>query len=277
MQQTSRCPPEPLAPAMIARLADLASADPVGRIRRITLEGAVYWVKRPERRSLRWRLQKGDPQRRFARERAAMHGMHALGVPVPPIVAEGPDFLVLPDCGPTLAQILRDGSADDAQQAMVAAGAALAALHARGLAHGRPALRDLCWDGRTLRFLDFERSSPPPVSKRAQAHDLLVFLHSAVAQSLRPGDAGMPPAQQAAVDAAAASYRAADTRQVWQAAIGICAWLRRVEPLTRPLQRREARRGPEKSYREFQAVPHVLAMFPATPRGGRGGGTICAG
>lgn len=237
----------------------------------------MYWVKRPERLSLRWRLQKGDPQRRFARERTAMHGMHALGVPVPPIVAEGTDFIVLPDCGPTLATVLQGDDTEAARRAMAAGGAALAALHARGLAHGRPALRDLCWDGRTIRFLDFEQGRTGPAHRRRMVSDLLVFLHSAIAQSLLPGDSGIPPAQRAAIDAAAGAYRTADSRNIWQATAGMCRWLRRVEPLTRPLQRREAQRGPEKSYREFQAVPHVLAMFPATPSGGRGGGTICAG
>ena len=44
-----------------------------------TRDGRVCWRKRPERLSLRWRLQKGGADRAFAAERRALAAFHAAG------------------------------------------------------------------------------------------------------------------------------------------------------------------------------------------------------
>jgi len=104
-----------------------------------------------------------------------------MGLPVVPLVAEGPRFLATLEMGRPLSVVLAEGQAGTAPFA--AAGAALAALHGAGVAHGRPALRDMLWDGTQVRFIDFERYRPGPASDRRMALDLLIFLHSIAVQA----------------------------------------------------------------------------------------------
>jgi tRNA A-37 threonylcarbamoyl transferase component Bud32 len=141
-------------------------------------DGARLWLKQVERHGLRGRMTKGSAQRSFEKDRAGLRILAEAGVPVAPILAEGPDFFVTPDLGPTL-QVLLEGPPGAARErAFAAAGAALARLHRSGLCHGRPALRDTCWDGTTARFIDLERFSPRRTGTGAYAADLLVFLWS---------------------------------------------------------------------------------------------------
>ncbi len=52
------------------------------------------------------RLQKGDPAAAFSAECAAMQQLRTAGVCVPDILAEGPGFFAIPDCGDTLTHML---------------------------------------------------------------------------------------------------------------------------------------------------------------------------
>lgn len=186
---------------------------PGGRVQRLTWGGRAFWLKRPEapRKSLRWRLQKGDPLTAFGRERAGLAALGDLGAPVPRMVAAGPDYLVLEDGGPTLAALLAASvtaeEIAEAARAVAAAGRALGRLHARGLAHGRPYLRDLCWDGARITMIDFESFRPRNGAGR-QGRDAVLFLASLLAQ---PGGAAQfAPALDAwRAEAPAAAYRAA--------------------------------------------------------------------
>lgn len=234
----------------------LAASGDGGRIEAVDLDGQRYWIKRREQLSLRWRLQKGNPARRFERERETLRQMAAAGAPVPPILAEGQNYFVLPDCGESLEALLdRRGSAEgfaSCRAAFAAAGHALAALHARGLAHGRPHPRDLAWDGRRITFLDFERGSPGPASQRRQLLDLVQMVFACHSMLLR---------EDALIDTLCAAYRESDRRAIWPAAQ---AWARRwrwLDPLTRPIQRYEARHKAHKRYQEWQAIPLALARL----------------
>ena len=155
------------------------------RVRSLVLaDGRKFWLKRVERLSGRMRLQKGDPARSFEAEREAMRKLHALGMPVAGLALEGPDWFVLPDAGPTLPFAIDHSNAPDADKlrAMNLAGHALARLHLAGMVHGRPAVRDICWDGQNIRFIDLERFRAAQVGGVRQAVDLLVLAQSAFAR-----------------------------------------------------------------------------------------------
>lgn len=134
-------------------------------------------MKRVERLQGRLRLQKGDPNKAFEAERAGLKALGQAGVPVPAVAQEGPDWLLMPDAGPTLAQILADPEREEAdkRRAFAAAGKALGLLHWAGMVHGRPAVRDICWDGQTARFIDLERFSQGRRAGFWQAADVVIF------------------------------------------------------------------------------------------------------
>lgn len=143
-------------------------------------DGRLFWLKRVERLSGLMRLQKGNPSKAFEAEREGLDYLTSKGMPVPEIAMEGEDFFVLPDAGPTLIEVVDQKS--DARQAFADAGKSLALLHWAGLVHGRPAVRDICWDGTTARFIDLERFSIGRRSGFWQAMDILIFSHSADVQ-----------------------------------------------------------------------------------------------
>ncbi|MFN3890367.1 MAG: phosphotransferase [Beijerinckiaceae bacterium] len=183
------------------------------RVRALTdADGARYWLKVAEQTTGVRRLQKGDARRALRAEEKALDRLSALGLPVTPIVARGPGYLILPDAGPTLDKLLRDPAAnpEDRIRGFAAAGEGLARLHEAGYAHGRPAIRDICWrDGRAT-FIDFERFRDKPRSRTARALDVLLFVHSWFA---RRADTG--PELVAAIDA----YRANVDPALWRAVI----------------------------------------------------------
>lgn len=228
--------PEGLAHELSRRLGQAGA-----RVQRLTWDGRAFWLKRPERvrKSLRWRLQKGDPLRALAREQAVLASLRDLGAPVPRMVAAGPDYLVLEDAGPTLANLFADAAttAPEAARAAIAAAAALGRLHARGLAHGRPYLRDLCWDGARITMIDFESFRARNGAGR-QGRDLVLFLASLLAQP--GGEAHFAPALAAwRAEAPVAALRAAG-RWVWL--------LRALAPLAGPLTRRRKGSSEVKGY-----------------------------
>ncbi len=161
--------------SLLQAALDAALAAPPQRVRRLDLaDGRRFWLKRVERLSGRLRWQKGSPERAFAAERAGLRTLDAAGVPVSAVLREGPDWVLMPDAGPTLPEVV----AADAAQAAVAfatAGRALGRLHWAGLVHGRPAARDICWDGAEARFIDLERFRPARRGGFWQAVDVVMF------------------------------------------------------------------------------------------------------
>lgn len=203
---------------------------PRARVTRLDWQGRAIWLKRPELpSSLRWRLQKGDPVQAFRRELSGLAGLAAAGMPVPQVLDQGPDFLFLADAGPTLDAVLADpATASDAAAVQAAAGA-LAALHSQGMAHGRPYLRDLCWDGTRITMIDFERYRPRAGALR-QGADLVMFLGSLLAQ---PDGAPL-------LAGAVAAYRKAAPEAALR---GARFWLAQLVPLA-PLARLVCRLKP---------------------------------
>lgn len=150
---------------------------PRPRIKRIERDGQTLWIKRAERLSFRMRLQKGDPKAAFEAERQAHRRFLDLGLPIPPIVEEGPDHIVTADGGPTLRQLLWSGS-DEFDRALADAAEGLTRFHAAHVTHGRPNLKDICWKDDKVTFLDLERAG-----RGTPDLDLLVFLFSITADS----------------------------------------------------------------------------------------------
>lgn len=160
-----------------------ALSGPRKRVRPVDLpDGRRFWLKRVERLSGRLRVQKGDPAKAFAAEREGLRALAAVGLPVAGVAAEGPDWVLMPDAGPVLPEVVRDPGRSEAEtlRAFAEAGRALGRLHWAGMAHGRPAVRDVCWDGREARFIDLERFRRAKRAGFWQAADVVMFAQTAV-------------------------------------------------------------------------------------------------
>lgn len=238
---------QPVADRLRTELETLARR--VGpRVQRVDAEGRVFWIKRVEQLDLRYRLQKGDPRKAFERERLAYHEMNAVNAPVPRLVAEGEDFLVLLDCGQDLRKLFKcEGEASKREQMLLEASVMLATFHKLGFAHGRPSPKDMCRvDGQTL-LLDFERYKHQNNTPVGQARDLVVFAFNVAAHS---------PQMRGTLPEAMQAYRGAADPAIWPLAQRWCRWLRWTDWVTKPLQRR-----PEGRALEFKAIPVVLDLF----------------
>ena len=243
--------PDAPDPELIDCIRDALARD-ARRVLPVTCGDRTIWVKRLERLSPLRRLQKGSAAAVFEAERAALHALAGRGLPVPPILAEGPDFFALPDCGPSLDHLLRTPGATtetDRMAAFEAAGRALAGLHRAGVSHGRPSLRDICWQDGRITFLDFERHAAHRNTPEGHAEDVVIFVFNGI----RVGQ-GMTPELRRAID----SYRAVDPGGIWQRAQGWCRRRRWVATLTGPLRWRK-----EGKSNEFKAIPETLAVFSA--------------
>lgn len=227
----------------------LALREPIVRIKPfLGPNGERLWLKRIEELSLRLRLQKGDSRRAFTNELKALHVLGKAGLPVPEILAEGPDHFVMADVGPTLAHLLRSSAVSFAKRAAAfrAAGAAIGRLHAAGFVHGRPAIADICWDGDEARFIDLEQFSDHRRSARNRAMDMVVFAQTYIAEM---GVAG--PYLDTAFDAYRTTAPAGSMLHVQRLAF----WLSPLVPLTAPL------RWLRPSVKAVKAIPLTLAYL----------------
>lgn len=245
-------PPRGLSPQRL--LEAIRRNDPDGR-RRVSLlelDRQRFWVKRPERMEgqLRLRLQKGNPRRGFERERSALRYLAGRDLPVPPLAADGPDFMVVPDRGLSLTKLLRKSKAGQAERvaACRAAGAALAAFHRAGLAHGRPLARDICWSGTGVTMIDYERFDAGRNGPRRLRNDLVMLVYSVV---LEVG----PDAPE--TRALCAAYIEAAPPTIWPDAQRLARRLLWLAPLIRFAARFDGRPG------EAAAVLPALRLLAA--------------
>ena len=231
----------------------LALREPIVRIKPfLGPNGERLWLKRIEALSLRLRLQKGDGQRAFQNEVNALHVLRSAGLPVPEILAEGPDHFVVSDVGPTLAHLMRSSATpfDKRAAAFRAAGNAIGRLHSAGFVHGRPAIRDICWDGDEARFIDLEQFSEQQKSARSQAMDVLIFTQTYMTEMGASGPC---------LDAAMNAYRAAAPVGAMQNVRKLALWFSPLVPLTAPV------RWLRPSAKEFKAIPLTLAYLRGLP------------
>ncbi len=235
--------PQP-ASSEVAASAETALRAHPARVQRIEVQGRGYWVKAQERLDLKLWLQKGGAARAFRAERSALATLADAGAPVARVVAEGETWFVTPDVGVSLDRLLRT-DAPDRVEAFCAAGRALAEFHRRGLSHGRPSIKDICWDGSTATFVDFERFATRRNTPAGHAQDVVILLFSALAQTGR---------HCAETDALARGYRTADPGGIWVRAQRLCRRLAFMDLLTRPIQLLP-------KAREFRAIPLTLDVF----------------
>lgn len=236
---------DPDLPAPLRAALEAALQGPPQRVQRVAAGGRAVWLKQVEQLSLRWRLQKGDTRRAFEADREGLHDLEALGLPVAHVVAEGPDFFATDEVGVQIAHLLRspDLGGPGRIVACRAAGAALGALHRAGVAHGRPSIRDICWDGQAARFIDLERYRRGQGSQAAMALDVLILLHSMFAITRAPAPE---------IDAALDGWRAVAPTGLWPAVLRRAArtrWLGWIARLALRLRPRS---------RELGAIPLVL-------------------
>jgi tRNA A-37 threonylcarbamoyl transferase component Bud32 len=188
-------------PLLDAHLTSALAAPP-RRVSRLDLpDGRRFWLKRVERLTGVMRMQKGDPARAFAAEREGLRVLADAGLPVAAVTQEGADWMLMPDAGPVLPAVVADAARTEADklQAFRQAGRALGQLHWAGLVHGRPAVRDICWDGAEARFIDLERFRRTTRAGVWQAADLVMFAQTAFT---------LWPDEPRWLDAALASYAA---------------------------------------------------------------------
>lgn len=238
-------------PALAESVARLRRSNPDARILGFDHDGHRYWLKQAIDEGWRKRLSKGGAAAALDREVEKLRRLAREGVAVPPIADAGVGYVVLADCGPTLDDMVRAPHPDPAQvaTAFAEAGRALAALHARGLTHGRAKIKDLCWDGAQIRFIDFEDRPGPADPSQARLHDLTTFVLHGFFVAIRTGQDLTP-----ALDAFIAAYRAGGGAPTCRQAVG---WARRrwwLRPLAWPIARLSGpRRAPD-----FKAVTPAL-------------------
>lgn len=114
-------------------------------------------------------------------EATRLQEFRAKGFHAPEVKDFNDEMLIITHLGPQLREELdRMNSAEQRMAVMKTATAELARLHNAGLAHGRPYLRDMTWDGDKIGFLDLEENPVDvmPLAS-AQARDVWVFLSAA--------------------------------------------------------------------------------------------------
>lgn len=231
----------------VALLLEKALSLPDLRIQCFDLGGRRYWVKRPEKLSLRLRLQKGDSARAFATEADLLMQFAAHGAPVPRVAARSPELLIMEDSGAPISRLIALGSKESVTPVLTQAARTLAQMHAKGLAHGRPRLRDICWDGVRISFVDLEAGAMLDAPRWRRARDLLIFLHS-LFQSGQD--------VSGVFDDVIRSYAQADAAGILPLARKLARRARPLRLLVGPLARRDRRR--QKHHSEFTAFGALL-------------------
>ncbi|QLE85895.1 MULTISPECIES: serine/threonine protein phosphatase [Shewanella] len=181
-------------------------------------QGKRYWLKQAEKLTGAMRFLKQQPDIALHKEIATLQSLAAKGAAVPQLVSHGSHYLVVADVGRTVTQWAYDPKTPKVQlqQVVVDSAIALAELHQLGLAHGRPALRDISWQDGQVAFIDFEANQSQQDIHDQQVRDLLVYIHSLYRYIGEHEDI---------VDAAIEAYRQAQGETIWQAArVKMKAW-----------------------------------------------------
>ncbi|MGQ0567508.1 MAG: hypothetical protein ACT4OK_20915 [Gemmobacter sp.] len=233
----------------------------VGRVVPIDLGRAGrFWLKQVEVLTPRMRLQKGNPARALDAERDALVMLAGIGMPVAEVVVSGDGYLVLPDHGRTLHQMLQGGAdVSELTAAFAAAGRSLARLHRAGYAHGRPALRDICWDGQQARLIDLENFDPRRRRPWRRALDMVMLAQTWFTRM---------PDDESLLDVTMQAYRTHAAPADWAALQRLAARLGRLSGPVRMLA------GLRPRAREVQAAGRTLdylRRLTAQPAAGSSG------
>ncbi|SEH94818.1 tRNA A-37 threonylcarbamoyl transferase component Bud32 [Rheinheimera pacifica] len=162
-----------------------------------------------------------EPKQCLKREATRLTLLKSRGIRVPQVVLSHDNYLVMTDLGPSIKFFLTEAniSALEKQHILMAAAAALAQLHQQNRWHGRPALRDICWDGEQIGFIDFEEDPHQHLSiDQCMARDVLIFVH---------GLYRYLPANDPAILLTISEYQRLAPGRVWREALQIAEnmWL----------------------------------------------------
>ncbi|GGI76234.1 serine/threonine protein phosphatase [Shewanella gelidii] len=208
----------------------LRQQQPNKRVFSFEYEHKKYWLKQVEKVRGAMKLLKSDPQQLLTTEIDTLKRYNQLKAPVPVVACSGTDFVVIEDAGVTLKHLFlkQKLTTEQALPVVQVVGKALAELHAQGLNHGRPALRDIAWRDGKVTFIDFEAYRADMDILSLQSRDLLVLIHSFYRDL---GEAGHTLVHQAV-----AAYREAGGEDVWQHALAKMRRLSWLEMLLRPIK-----------------------------------------
>ncbi|UHS60163.1 serine/threonine protein phosphatase [Agrobacterium vaccinii] len=169
------------------------------RIQQLNLSAGSVWIKRQGTETAPWWLKIQaffaaalpykflkpspilKPTEMMAREKRRMMTFGENGFPVPEIIYSSQTAIVISDVGPTVQRILktkRGAGASDHDGLLIDCAAAIGNLHAAGLCHGRPHVRDFFLQDGRIGFMDFEEEPEAVMPlETAQARDIwLLFL-----------------------------------------------------------------------------------------------------
>ncbi|NTE85196.1 lipopolysaccharide kinase InaA family protein [Agrobacterium rubi] len=170
-----------------------------GRVQQLHLSVGSVWIKRQGAEKAPWWLKLQSlaasalpykflkpsptlaPGAMMAREKRRMIAFGDKGFPVPEIIYASETAIVLSDVGPTVQRTLkskRRGGDASHDALLIDCAAAIGDLHAAGLCHGRPHVRDFFLSDGRIGFMDFEEEPEAAMPlETAQARDLwLLFL-----------------------------------------------------------------------------------------------------
>ncbi len=230
-------------------LLQQAAALPPGRVTRLEIADQSYFVKMVEtHQRLRLHVTKGDPAKALAREVGLLRAFAERGAPVARVVAANERHLILADHGTPVEKAVRKGEVSDALLRQI--GSTLADLHARGLAHGRPVLRDICHDGTRITFLDLEAGAKLNARDHDMARDLIILIYSVMMSTSANRDIARQVIE---------GYRDVGTEAVWQATCRRSRKLWWLELLARPGVWLHRRRGKKRS--EMIAIGATRALI----------------
>lgn len=170
-----------------------------GRVQRLALSHGVVWIKRQGTEKPSWWISSQrfvsrllpysflkpspilKPKAMMEREKRRMLAFAEKGVPAPQIVYASDTAVVLDDVGPTVQRtlgLMRAEHDPGHDTLLITCAQALGELHAAGLCHGRPHVRDFFQRDGRIGFMDFEEEPEAVMPlETAQARDIwLLFL-----------------------------------------------------------------------------------------------------
>lgn len=127
-----------------------------------------------------------DGEKALRLEAGRLRRLYDRGVSVPEVYAAGYHWIALYDAGINVASCIHGNLCTWEEKCRIVTAAAenLAVLHAMGLHHGRPHLKDMLWNGETISLLDFEDGYLIDVAREKRiVRDMLCFIQSIYKES----------------------------------------------------------------------------------------------
>jgi tRNA A-37 threonylcarbamoyl transferase component Bud32 len=203
-------------PGLLETVQEEISRDSTCRRHQFQHNGELFWFKQVETLSLKQGLLKANPCDAFRREQDALNRLNKAKakLPVAQIVAQGLGWFVTRHCGQIIRHLYRGqaGTLEERLAMFKDIGQKLAELHIHGFSHGRPDLKDICWDNQQATFIDFEAFYDRRNCVAGHARDVVLFVFFALA------DCGQYTPE---IDQALRAYRAhleqSRAGHIWQA------------------------------------------------------------